>query len=214
MASHSVVTQTVSGTAGSTSASRRRPGAMNLSTVRRAVFFDRDGVLNDIVLRGQQRGVGSPRDLAELSIVPEAAQAIARLRNCGFHVFVVTNQPELARGTLREDALKEINAAIAAALQIDDWRICPHDDQHQCSCRKPAPGMVLDLAAQWDIVLSSSYFIGDTWKDVATGAAAGCRTVLIRRYYSGDGPPPDHSVETLREAVDLILSEHGEPSAT
>lgn len=173
---------------------------------RRAVFLDRDGVVNEIVER--DGGPGSPRTLEELRLLDDARACVQRLRAAGFRVFVVTNQPDVARGRLSSGALERLERAVRARLPIDDYRACTHDDEHGCACRKPKPGMILELAEAWGVDPGASYVVGDRWKDTAAGRAAGCRTVLIERPYSGDARP-DRRARTLAEAVEWILGEDG-----
>ena len=141
----------------------------------KAVFLDRDGVLNQFFLRD---GVPCP-----LTIYPDAAGALARLKQAGFLLIVVTNQPDIARGTTTRGVVEAINGAMGAALPIDEFVVCPHDNADECGCRKPKPGMVVDAAARHGVDLSQSFLIGDRWRDIDCGAAAGVRTVFIERGY-------------------------------
>jgi D-glycero-D-manno-heptose 1,7-bisphosphate phosphatase len=168
----------------------------------RAVFLDRDGVLNRVVLR--DGAPGSPRQPAELELVPDAAAAVARLRGAGFLTFVVTNQPDLARGLMSPSAHRVITERIRSAVRPHDMAACPHDDAHACPCRKPKPGMLTALASRWGVRLDASYMVGDGWKDVAAGRAAGCRTVLLRTDYNV-GVGADDVAHGLGAAVDLIV---------
>ena len=174
--------------------------------MKRAVFLDRDGVLNKAVLRD---GVpGSPETIEQLVIVPDALAALAALRRHGFRLIVVTNQPDIARGRVARVTVEAINDRIRAALPIDAVEMCDHDDQDNCECRKPKPGMLLRAAARESIALDMSYMVGDRWRDIEAGRNASCRTILI-----GDGcgerlrSQPDLKVATLREAVDWILAQ-------
>ncbi len=171
-----------------------------------AVFLDRDGVLNEVVARGSV--VASPRRLDELRICPDAPEAVARLRRAGLRVFVVSNQPDVARGLLRPAELDELTAAIRAEVVVDDWRYCVHTDAHGCECRKPRPGLLLALARDWGVDLTSSYLVGDSARDMEAGIAAGCRTILLRRDYN-TGAMGGDEVRTLGEAADLVLERSG-----
>ena len=171
----------------------------------KAVFLDRDGVLNEFFLRD-----GTPRPpagLDELAIYPDAADALRRLKQAGYLLIVVTNQPDIARGTQTRAAVDEINAALGAALPIDEFLVCAHDDADGCTCRKPKPGMVLEAAARHTVNLGQSFLIGDRWRDIDCGAAAGARTVFIERGYGERAPDhaPDFVAESLRAAADWIL---------
>ena len=152
--------------------------------MRRAIFLDRDGVLNAAVLRA---GVSSPPiNLSEFRILPGVADACAHLRQAGFLLIVVTNQPDVRRGSSSLESVEAINREIRSSLPVDDIRVCYHDDIDQCSCRKPKPGLLLEAAADWQIDLSASFMVGDRWKDIEAGNRAGCRTVLI---HDAEKPP-------------------------
>lgn len=173
---------------------------------RGAVFLDRDGVLNEIVFHGDEPG--SPRRLEDLKVTAGAAEALARLKAAGFMLICVTNQPELAQGLLQADALAAMNAEVRRQLPLDDLLVCPHDDTAKCDCRKPKPGMLLQAAARHGIDPRASFMVGDRWRDVEAGAAAGCRTIMIESAHRDRPPavPPDATLETLRQAADWILA--------
>ena len=175
---------------------------------RRAVFLDRDGVLNELVPR--DGGPGSPWLPGEFRVAPGAADAVRRLRERGWLVFVVTNQPEVARGRIRPADLEAMHAALRAAVPVDDVAVCPHDDASGCECRKPRPGLVRGLAARHGVDLARSFLVGDTWRDVGAGRAAGCRTIRLPPPPGGQaraGYEPDLAVSSLEEAVAAIEKE-------
>jgi D-glycero-D-manno-heptose 1,7-bisphosphate phosphatase len=175
---------------------------------RRAVFLDRDGVLNAIVPRGDV--VSSPRTLDELQIEPDAPQALGRLRDAGFRLFVVTNQPDVSRGKMTAAALEAIHQRLAAALPVEAILACLHDNADACACRKPKPGLLLDLAARHALDLADSWMVGDQDRDIDCGRAAGVRTVLLGRpYNSGARASADATTATLSQAVDAILGVDG-----
>ena len=169
----------------------------------RAVFLDRDGVLNQLVMR-EGRPV-SPRTVGDFVLVPDAAASVARLKEAGFRVFVVTNQPDIARGRMESGALAAMMDVVRAEAGPDDVEICIHDDADGCTCRKPLPGMLHALAGRWDVDLGRSVMVGDTWRDIGAGRAAGCTTVLI----GGGDEEADFTVASLQDAVDLILVRMG-----
>jgi len=173
---------------------------------RRAVFLDRDGVINRAVVRD---GVPHPPErMEELEILPGVPEALARLRDAGFRLVVVTNQPDVARGTQRREVVDAMHAALAAALPLDDIRVCDHDDRDGCACRKPKPGMLEAAARESGVSLPASYMVGDRWRDVEAGRRAGCRTVFINRAYGESVPVyPDATVSSLPEAADWILTQ-------
>jgi D-glycero-D-manno-heptose 1,7-bisphosphate phosphatase len=173
----------------------------------RAVFLDRDGVINRAVVR--EGRPYPPASAAELEIVPGARECLESLKAVGFVLVVVTNQPDLARGTQTTEQVEEIHAALRAALPLDDVLVCPHDDSDGCACRKPKPGLLFEAAARHGIAMEGSYMIGDRWRDIDAGAAAGCRTILIDAGYAERSPAaePDARVHSLAEAVAWIRAE-------
>ncbi len=168
----------------------------------RAVFLDRDGVLNKIVWRDGK--AASPRNVDELVIEPDAPAALDALRAAGFKLFVVTNQPDVRRGLMPKAVLDDIHRTLREALHVDDVAVCEHDNADDCACRKPRPGMLLDLARRHDLDLSASIMVGDQDRDIACGHAAGCATVLLARPYNS-GAGADHVVETLFQAMSVIV---------
>jgi D-glycero-D-manno-heptose 1,7-bisphosphate phosphatase len=172
--------------------------------VRRAVFLDRDGVLNESPVRGGKPE--SPRGLDELVMLPDVTAACEELHAAGFVLLVVTNQPEIARGTLARATVDALNAELAANLPLDEIVVCPHDDADECACRKPKPGMLIDAARRHGIALEESYLVGDRWRDIAAGQAAGARTIFVDRGYDERRPEsPDATVRNLTEATVWIL---------
>jgi D-glycero-D-manno-heptose 1,7-bisphosphate phosphatase len=166
-----------------------------------AVFLDRDGVLNEVVTRNG--APGSPRSLDELRLVPDLHR-VRELGAAGLNVFIITNQPDVARGHTSPEVLDAMMELIRTTIPVDDYRACLHEDGDGCACRKPLPGMLLELARQWDVELERSWVIGDMWRDVDAARAAGCRSVLIRRSYNV-GVAADVEVASLGEAVDMVL---------
>lgn len=174
-------------------------------TVRdRAVFLDRDGVLNELVMR-EGKAV-SPRNLAEFKLVPGARTSVARLQDAGYRVFVVTNQPDIARGHMERATLDGMLDVVRAEVKPDEVAVCAHDDADGCSCRKPKPGMLYELSERWGVDLGRSVMVGDTWRDMQAGRAANCFTVLVG---PGSDESADYHAATLDLAVDLILARVG-----
>jgi D-glycero-D-manno-heptose 1,7-bisphosphate phosphatase len=169
-----------------------------------AVFLDRDGVLNAArVLNGVPH---PPATSAELRLLPHVAATCRQLREAGLRLIVVTNQPDIARGTTTREAVDMINSALRSRVPLDDVIVCPHDDADDCPCRKPRPGMLLAASERHHIDRSRSVMIGDRWRDIAAGHAAGVATVFIDRGYN-ERPPddPDLVVRGLHEATSFIL---------
>jgi D-glycero-D-manno-heptose 1,7-bisphosphate phosphatase len=175
---------------------------------RRAVFLDRDGVLNAAVVRNGRPY--PPASVEEVEILPGVEEACTRLRGAGFDLVVVTNQPDVARGTQTLEAVRRVNDALLAALPLDEVVICPHDDADDCDCRKPKPGMLVQAAERRGIDLSASFMVGDRWRDVEAGIRAGCRTLFIDRGYDERSVQADVNVADLSEAAVWILQRDDE----
>lgn len=156
-----------------------------------AVFLDRDGVL--VATRVRDGRPIAALTLEEFAILPEAPAAVRALKAAGFVTVVVTNQPELSRGNADPATMVAMHDRLRAAMPLDAVYVCPHDSADRCNCRKPAPGMLLQAAADLDLDLASSYMVGDRWRDVGAGRAAGCTTVFIDRDYK----EPEHLVADL-----------------
>ncbi len=170
----------------------------------RAIFLDRDGVLNRALVRDNLPY--PPTDLAELEILPGVLEALSLLKNAGFVLITVSNQPDVARGTLTRDAVESINAYLGERLPMDRFIMCYHDSADACVCRKPKPGMLKDGAFEFNIDLNKSYMVGDRWRDVEAGNNAGCKTVFIDYGYAERQPESyDILVTSLLEAAQKIL---------
>lgn len=177
----------------------------------KAVFFDRDGVLNFLTNTDSARG---PRDLAELRIDLRYSEVLKSLVANDFLVFVVSNQPDLARGLLSLDNHRAITNSLQSEFpEIRGFYYCSHDNSNACDCRKPKPGLLLSAISEYEIDKSRSFFIGDKWTDVVAGKLAGVKTVLVENGGSwigtsqGDPPPglePDYLIRDPKELF-LIL---------
>lgn len=168
-------------------------------TGRPAVFLDRDGVLN-ASLAGPGSVPRPPSSLAEFALLPGVANACQELGALGYVLIVVTNQPDVARGTQRREVVEAIHERLRRDLPVDDIRVCYHDDADACACRKPKPGLLVEAARDWGVDLASSYMIGDRWRDVEAGHVAGCATILV----GNDPPEPVRREPTAR--VDSLVS--------
>jgi D-glycero-D-manno-heptose 1,7-bisphosphate phosphatase len=174
--------------------------------VKRAVFLDRDGVINASVVRDGRPY--PPVSVDEMQILPGVAEALASLRAAGFELIVVTNQPDVARGTQTRAAVEAIHTRLAAELPLDAIYACFHDDADGCACRKPRPGMLVAAAAARGIELASSFMVGDRWRDTDAGLAAGTRAIFIDRGYSERKPERSAvHVAGLPEAAAWILEQ-------
>ena len=169
-----------------------------------AVFLDRDGVINANLERNG-RPV-APTTLAEFRLLPGVEDAVRQFKERGFLVIVITNQPDVADGRTARSTVEAMHDLIRSKLAVDDIRVCFHNDAAGCACRKPKPGMIFDAAAEHGINLAASSLVGDRWRDVAAGRAAGCVTFFIDYGYKQEGPNlPDWVVKSLPEAAALIL---------
>jgi len=180
--------------------------------LRPAAFLDRDGVVSHA--RVEEGRPYAPRSPDELVVIPGVAEACAALRDAGLAVVVVTNQPEVARGTLDGADLDAMHARLSRDLAIDEVVVCPHDDADECACRKPRPGMLLDAAERLALDLSRSVMVGDRWRDVEAGRRAGCATVFVDHGYDERRPDaPDLTVPDLAAGVAWIVRRVGLPCA-
>ena len=170
---------------------------------RKAVFLDRDGVLNRASVRGGKPY--PPRSLQEVELLDGVQEAAGRLRAKGFLLVAVTNQPDVARGTASVKGVEAINALLVDRLGLDLVKTCFHDDDDECACRKPKPGLLLDASRQLDIDLGASFMVGDRWKDIAAGEAAGCTTVFVDHGYAERQPEsPDYRCGSLLDWVNQL----------
>jgi D-glycero-D-manno-heptose 1,7-bisphosphate phosphatase len=168
------------------------------------VFVDRDGVINRTTVRDGTPY--PPQSLSEVEILPGVPEALERLAKLGLKLIVVTNQPDVARGTQTRGGVEMINALLMSKLpQLSAAYVCYHDRADNCDCRKPKPGMLLRAAEEHGVDLAKSFMVGDRWGDIVAGAAAGCKTLLIDLPYSQcHRCSPDHKVADLLEAARVI----------
>lgn len=172
--------------------------------MRRAVFLDRDGVINRAyILHGAPI---PPKNLREVVFLSGVKEAIRLLNQHNFIVVVVTNQPDVARGSVTRESVDLINSYLGNELGIEYFFTCFHDDLPECDCRKPKPGLLQTAARELDLDLQNSYMVGDRWKDIAAGQAVGCLCFFIEYEYAEKSPVlPYTKVSSLPEAVDYIL---------
>ena len=173
---------------------------------RKAVFLDRDGVLNRARVRKGRPF--PPASLAELEILDEAVAACALLRETAFVLVCVTNQPDIMRGTASPSDVHAINAQVQDVLRLDAVLTCPHDEEDNCACRKPKPGLLLRAADEFGLELGASFMVGDRWRDVEAGKRAGCQSVFIDHDYAEQQPlAPDYTTRSVLDAARWILSQ-------
>ena len=171
--------------------------------MNRAIFLDRDGVINNIVL---VKGLPtSPSKLEEFKILPKVRESISILKKLNFYCFLVTNQPDVSRGKIKKETVIKMNEYVKKELNLNDVFVCFHDDKDNCECRKPKPGLILDATKKWNIDLEKSYMIGDRWKDIDAVTSSGCKTILIdNNYKESIKSEPNYISDNLFNAVKII----------
>ncbi len=174
--------------------------------MRPAVFLDRDGVINRAEVRAGKPY--PPADLQALEILPGVPQALAALHAAGWLLIVVTNQPDVARGTTPRATVEAINQHLQSTLPLDEIRTCYHDSGDGCDCRKPLPGALLAAGRLHGIDMARSFMVGDRWRDIEAGQRAGCKTIFVDHGYAEKQPDScDYTVQALSEAAEIILGE-------
>jgi D-glycero-D-manno-heptose 1,7-bisphosphate phosphatase len=172
----------------------------------KAVFLDRDGTINRAFVR--EGKPYPPASLSEFELLPDAVDACRVLKSAGFLLIVATNQPDVGRGTSTREAVEEIHAFVSEQLPIDRIEVCYDSGDEPSECRKPRPGMLLRAAGELGIDLKASWMVGDRWRDIDCGQAAGCRTVFIDNGYTEElRARPDFRVTSLMEAAQRICCE-------
>jgi D-glycero-D-manno-heptose 1,7-bisphosphate phosphatase len=172
-----------------------------MSAGRRAVFLDRDGVLNRAEVRDGKPY--APRRLEEFRLLPGTAAALRGLREARLFLVVITNQPDIANGLVGEAVVAAMHERLRKRLPIDDIKLCPHGQSAGCDCRKPKPGMLMAAARQHAIDLSASFMVGDRVSDMLAGQAAGCYTIFLQRGYE----------ETRRQSIEADTVAYSLPGA-
>lgn len=174
----------------------------------RAVFLDRDGVINEPkVVDGKPY---PPLSIEEFIIISGVEEACRKLKQAGFLLVVTTNQPDVGRGALKQEVVETIHAHMRRVLPIDRVDVCFHPGKgaSDCDCRKPKPGMLTRSARELNIDLGASWMVGDRWRDIDCGHAAGVRTIFIDYGYDEAlKQQPDFRVKNLLQAAEVILRE-------
>src|SRR3954462_10580523 len=140
--------------------------------MKQAIFIERDGVLNQTWFERPNQP-GSPQTLSQFQINREAAPLLGRLKAAGFILVVTTNQPGLSRGTESRQQLDRMHDMLRKALPIHDLLMCPHDEEDDCPCRKPKPGLFLEASYKYQIALDNSFVISDKWQDAEAARLTG-----------------------------------------
>lgn len=191
--------------------------------MHRAIFMDRDGVINEMIYHQEMGIIDSPFIVEQFRLLPQVAEAISLVNQMGFKAVVVSNQPGIARGNFSQETLARIDAKMKGELAaggafLDAIYYCRHHPQgsngnyrRECDCRKPKPGLLLQAAREGDIDLTKSFMIGDGLTDIQAGHSAGCKTILLGRMkcelcrlMQDKDINPDLIVPNLLEAVKRI----------
>lgn len=176
---------------------------MGVNTKVKAVFLDRDGVLNNaVIVDGKPY---PPKSVNELVIAEGVKEGLLQLKELDYLLIVITNQPDVARGTTPMKTVDDINNYLKQELIIDDIYCCVHDSRDNCECRKPKLGMILAAVQKWNIDLEHSFMVGDRWRDIETGINAGVRTILIDYGYSEKYVIPEFKCHNFTEATQIII---------
>ena len=171
--------------------------------MRKAIFLDRDGVINKIFIKNNLPF--SPPSFDLLEILPGVKESIKRLKKLNFICLLITNQPDVSRGKIEKETVIKMNNYLKDEIKLDDVFVCYHDDDDNCKCRKPKPGLLLAACKKWNIDLKRSYMIGDRWKDIEAGRSVGCKTILIDYNYKETKPKnPNFTTDSLLNSVYII----------
>jgi len=194
----------------------------------RAVFLDRDGVINELIYYQEQGIIDSPFTVEQFKLLPGVGEAINKLHDMGYKVIVVSNQPGIAKGHMSQETFDQIRKIVTEELGksqafLDGEYYCLHHPEAKverfktnCECRKPKPGLLLQAAEEIDIDLSRSWMVGDGLTDVKAGKSAGAKTILLGRMkcelchlMDEEGARPDIIAANLKEAAQYILKQGG-----
>jgi D-glycero-D-manno-heptose 1,7-bisphosphate phosphatase len=174
--------------------------------MNQGIFLDRDGVINEVIIK---KGIPHPpQEVHQVKIIAGVRESIKKFKLNGIQIVIVTNQPDVGRGTLAKETVEEINGYLKAELHIEHVYCCYHDNLDNCGCRKPSPGMLIEAAQNLNLDLSRSYMVGDRWRDIEAGQAAGCTSFFIDYGYAEKLPNmPFIRVTSLLDAAQKILGE-------
>jgi D-glycero-D-manno-heptose 1,7-bisphosphate phosphatase len=173
--------------------------------MNKAIFLDRDGVINQVNRVDDKPH--PPKDINELILLPKVAEALLLLKDAGYLIIVITNQPDVARGKTKIETVEAINKFLKDSFPIDDIFTCYHDDIQECDCRKPKPGNILKARDKYNINISISFMVGDRWRDIDAGRNAGCKTIFINYDYNEKKPlNPSYIASSLYNAAEIILN--------
>lgn len=170
--------------------------------MKSAIFFERDGVLNVAQIERQHQV--TPVTAEEFRVNQAALPVLEQLKAAGFLLIATTNQPGLSRGSLLRRDLDRMHEILRQAFPLDDIMVCPHDENDQCPCRKPAPGLFTEAAFKWHLDLERSFIISDKWQDARAARTVGCTSMMIRSPWIGPGHH-DFVLSGIGAVADKIL---------
>ena len=175
-----------------------------MAKLSKAVFLDRDGVINKPIIK---KGISyGPTKLKDFKLFPKVKNAVINLKKKGYKVFLLTNQPDVSRGKIKKEVVVKMHNYLLEKIKLDDIFVCYHDDRHNCKCRKPKPGLLIYANKKWNLNLKKSYVVGDRWKDIKAGKHVGCKTIFIDLKYKERKPRnPDFISDSLFNAVSARL---------
>jgi D-glycero-D-manno-heptose 1,7-bisphosphate phosphatase len=169
--------------------------------MNKAIFFDRDGVLNKLIYR--DGGFYSPQKFSQFKIEKEAMKVTKTTKSLGFLNLVVSNQPDISRQKMNEADLGRMTNLLKKELTIDDVFYCKHDDIDNCKCRKPSSGLIIEASKKWNIDLKNSFLIGDNWKDIEAGKDINLKSFLLDKDYN-EGFEFEDRLKNLSDLINLI----------
>ena len=171
--------------------------------MNKAIFFDRDGVLIEAPTRNRKpKSIDKHSDIKFIADV----ELILRLKQLGYYLIVVTNQPDISRKLISYDFVENVNSQIKKKYFLDRFYVCPHSELDNCQCRKPKNGLILEAKKDYNLDLSNCFMIGDRWKDIDAAEISGCKSIFIDRKYKEEKPSRQITqVNSFKKAVDVIL---------
>jgi D-glycero-D-manno-heptose 1,7-bisphosphate phosphatase len=152
--------------------------------MKKAVFIERDGILNDV--RHGPRQQISPLTMEEFVLKTDRQRHLRMLKDAGFVLIATTNQPGLSRGYQSRRELDRMHDLLRRTFPLDDIFVCPHDTADDCPCRKPKPGLLIEAGFKWHLNLDHSFVISDKWQDSEAARTAGCTSLLLQSPYVGN----------------------------
>lgn len=178
--------------------------------MRRALFLDRDGILDELVFYESSGEWEAPRVTGDLRMIEGVTAALQRFVDAGWLLFIITNQPNVAKGKATREDVEAVNEAVLRALQVPVARsyICFHQQSDGCICRKPSPHFLQEAAREFEVDLGASWMAGDQDSDLLCGRNAGCRVALIEHHGSAHKRgqvEPDLRVRDLGELANALI---------